>query len=68
MSSRIYVCQQGETTRLVRAKTPQSARSFVAESTIRVAVASQDDIVAAVSAGVKVEETVAGPVQSELGE
>jgi len=68
MSTRIYKVKHGETTKLVRATTPTVARSYVAKDLITVEVASQDDIVNIIGAGGKVEETTAGPVQTQMGE
>lgn len=43
MTQRIYLVQQGDTRRLIRAASQAVARSHVAKSTILVSVASPDD-------------------------
>lgn len=68
MAQRIYIVQQGETKRLVRAASQAVARSHVAKSTISVEVASPDDTFELALAGVAVEETSLAPVQKEIGE
>ena len=60
MSTRIYAVTPKNATesalpRLVRATAQTTARSHVAKDTLTVSVASQDQLVAAVAAGVKVE-------------
>lgn len=65
---RIYLTAHGDDKRLIRATSQAIARNHIARNSIAVTVASQDDIVALVSAGRKVEETSAEPVQTELGE
>lgn len=65
---RIYLAAHGDAKRLIRATSQANARNHIARNSITVAVASQDDIVALVSGGHKVEETSAEPVQTELGE
>lgn len=67
-NQRIYLVTQGATARLVRATTPAVARSHVARTEFEVRVATQDDIVMAITDGSIVEETTEGPVQKELGE
>lgn len=68
MTQRIYIVKQGDVARLIRATTPATARSFVAKDTIAVSVASPTDTYELAVAGVKVEETTDGPVQTEIGE
>ena len=65
-TQRIYIVgtPTGET-RLVRASIKQQALSHVANSTFTVRVASQDDLVQAVTKGVAVENYKA-PDQAEL--
>ena len=65
-TQRIYIVgtPNGET-RLVRASIKQQALSHVANSTFTVRVASQDDLVQAVTSGVAVENYKA-PEQLEL--
>lgn len=65
-TQRIYIVgtPTGET-RLVRASVKQQALSHVANSTFTVQVASQDDLVQAVSKGVTVENYKA-PEQADL--
>ena len=65
-TQRIYIVgtPTGET-RLVRASIKQQALSHVANSTFTVQVASQDDLVQAVTKGVQVENYKA-PDQAEL--
>lgn len=61
--TRLYVVEDGANARLVRAHHPETARSFVARS-IKVRVASQDDLVALIQRGVKPE--LARPENGEL--
>lgn len=68
MTQRIYLVQQGDTRRLIRAASQAVARSHVAKSTISVSVASPDDTYMLAQLGVAVEETASGPVQKEVGE
>jgi hypothetical protein len=65
-TQRIYIVgtPTGET-RLVRASVKQQALSHVANSTFTVQVASQDDLVGAVTQGIQVENYKA-PDQAEL--
>ena len=65
-TQRIYIVgtPTGET-RLVRASVKQQALSYVANSTFTVQVASQDDLVQAVTKGVQVENYKA-PEQVDL--
>lgn len=67
-AQRIYLVQQGDTKRLIRANSQAVARSHVAKSTILVDVASPDDTFALAKAGVEVEETSTGPAQKGAGE
>ena len=53
--NRIYLVGHGSTIRLVRAAHRAQALAHVARSTINVAVASQDEIVEAMTRGIKVE-------------
>jgi len=55
-STRIYIITQAEKWRLVRASHPSQALMHVAKDLLTVRVASQDDIVAALTLGVKVED------------
>lgn len=68
MASRIYVAAINGTQRLVRASTAAAVRNHIAKDTIAVEVASPDDTYKLAQAGIKVEETSAGPVQVEIGE
>lgn len=52
--------------RLVRAKNGAQARHFVSRSTIKVAVATQDDLVELIGKGVKVEEAGAADAEEQL--
>lgn len=54
--SRIYVVTQGDTKRLVEAKSGAAARQFAA-SDIKVELASQKTLVALLADGVKVEKS-----------
>lgn len=65
---RIYLVTHGDDKRLIRAISQANARNHIARNSIAVAVASQDDIVALISTGQKVEETSNEPVQLEIGE
>lgn len=53
-ATRLYVVGDGAQVRLVRAHHPEVARGFVAQN-ISVRVASQDDLVALIQAGIKPE-------------
>lgn len=64
---RIYLVTHGDDKRLIRAISQANARNHIARNSITVQVASQDDIVALVSTGQKVEETSSEPVQLEIG-
>ena len=55
-TTRIYIITQAEKWRLVRASHPSQALMHVAKDLLTVRVASQDDIVAALTLGVKVED------------
>ena len=63
MSKRIYSVTDGATaiTRLVRAANQAQALSHVARSTFSVQVASQNELVAQLQSGTKVEEAGAEP-------
>ena len=57
MSKRIYLTtDQTGTHRLTKATTPSQAVAHHARSTIKVRVASQEDLVTLIAAGTKVEE------------
>lgn len=66
MSSRIYIVNGGTQPRLVRAGSRSQAISHVARATYTAAVATQDNIVDAVSQGIKVEDV--GAEDGEGGE
>lgn len=68
MATRLYLATTNGTKRLVRANTAAAVRNHIAKDTIEVEVASPDDTYKLAQAGVKVEETTAGPVQVEIGE
>ena len=55
MSQRIYIVGTAEGVRLVKSKTRQQALSHVANHLFTVRVAGQDDLVDALTSGVKVE-------------
>lgn len=62
--SRIYLVKDSEfTLHLVRANTPQQAVAFVARQLLNVKVASQDELVEAISRGVEVESAIKVEVQ-----
>lgn len=67
---RIYLVGSADkSVRLVRASTPQQAISHVAHSQFTVRVPTQDELVAAVSSGVSVENYKDyNQIQLELGE
>jgi hypothetical protein len=65
MATRIYIVTGPTGTSLVKASAPSQAITHVAKSAFDVRVASQDDLVDAVSNGVKVE-TYGETAQSEL--
>ena len=54
--TRIYTISNGDTDRLVRATSRAQAISHVARSVFNSRVATQDDLVDAMQAGVKVED------------
>ena len=57
MKTRIYIVDQKDAAaRLVRATNKVQARNHAARDTFTVALATQDDLIAAVGAGVKVED------------
>lgn len=68
MATRLYLATTNGTQRLVRANTAAAVRNHIAKDTIAVEVASPDDTYKLAQAGIKVEETTAGPVQVEIGE
>ena len=53
-----YLVKQGDDTRIVRALTQQQAFNHVAEDTIKVALATSDDLVKALQEGSEVENAV----------
>lgn len=65
MNERIYAVYHGTEGRLVRAKTRAQALSHVAQSTFNIRVAGQEDLVALLGQGVKVE-SVRDADQNEL--
>jgi hypothetical protein len=65
MATRIYIVTGPTGTRLVKAAAPSQAITHVAKSEFDARVASQDDLVQALSNGVKVE-TYGDTAQSEL--
>lgn len=65
MAERIYIVHGPQGTRLVKASLRQQALSHVANSVFNVHVATQDDLVQALTAGTKVEQYRA-PEQQEL--
>jgi hypothetical protein len=65
MATRIYIVTGPTGTRLVKASAPSQAITHVARSVFDARVASQDDLVEAVSNGVKVE-TYGETAQAEL--
>jgi hypothetical protein len=68
MATRIYIVTGPTGTRLVKASAPSQAITHVARSAFDARVASQDDLVEAVSNGVKVEtygETAQGELEVE---
>jgi hypothetical protein len=65
MATRIYIVTGPTGTRLVKAAAPSQAITHVAKSEFDARVASQDDLVQALSDGVKVE-TYGEIAQSEL--
>ena len=64
-TTRIYIVTGPTGTRLVKASAPSQAITHVARSVFDARVASQDDLVEAVSSGVKVE-TYGETAQGEL--
>jgi len=65
MAERIYIVHGPQGTRLVKASLRQQALSHVANSVFNVHVATQDDLVQALTTGTKVEQYRA-PEQQEL--
>ena len=65
MAERIYIVNGPQGTRLVKASLRQQALSHVANSTFTVRVASQDDLVEAITSGYKIEK-FRDPDQNEL--
>ena len=65
MAERIYIVHGPQGTRLVKAGLRQQALSHVANSTFVIRVASQDELVNALTAGTKVEQYRA-PEQADL--
>ena len=56
MKQRIYLVTIGDNTRMVRASSQAQAVTHVARSMITVRLASQDDIVEKIGAGIPVEQ------------
>ena len=65
MSERIYAVYNGQTGRLIRAKTRAQALSHVAQSTFNITVAGQEELVTLLGIGIKVENAKS-PDQTEL--
>jgi hypothetical protein len=65
MAERIYIVHGPQGTRLVKASLRQQALSHVANSVFNVHVATQDDLVQALTSGTKVEQYRA-PEQADL--
>jgi hypothetical protein len=65
MAERIYIVHGPQGTRLVKASMRQQALSHVANSTFTVHVATQDELVEALTTGYKVE-LYRAPDQAEL--
>jgi hypothetical protein len=65
MAERIYIVHGPQGTRLVKASLSQQALSHVANSTFNIHVATQDDLVAQITAGTKIEQYRA-PEQVEM--
>jgi len=65
MAERIYMVTSTQGTRLIKANLRQQALSHAAISTFTVRVATQDDLVAQLTAGTKIEQYKA-PEQQEL--
>jgi hypothetical protein len=65
MAERIYIVYGPQGTRLVKASLRQQALSHVANSTFSLNVATQDELVAQITAGTKIEQYRA-PEQSSL--
>ena len=56
MADRIYIVHGPQGARLVKASLRQQALSHVANSTFNVRVASQDDLVEAITARIRIEQ------------
>lgn len=67
MSQRIYKAEVGGQSRLVRAANQAQVRNHIARDTIKVSVASPDDVYDLAVAGKPVEETGEKPEQVEIG-
>ena len=65
MAERIYIVHGPQGTRLVKASLRQQALSHVANSVFNVHVASQDDLVKHITAGIQIEQYRA-PEQADL--
>lgn len=65
MTLRIYAVKDGDTTRLVRASHPSVAISYVARGKFKASVAKPEDIVTAMTNGVKVEDASTEPSGEE---
>ena len=62
MAQRIYIVTTPDgKARLVRAAVKQQALAHVAKSTFTVGIASQDELISAITAGAKVEDFAAEP-------
>jgi hypothetical protein len=65
---RIYLVGTGQQVRLVRAPNRAQALAHVARSIIAVSVATQNDLVKMLTAGIQVEDVSAQAEQTELEE
>jgi hypothetical protein len=65
---RIYLVGTGQQVRLVRAPNRAQALAHVARSTIAVSVATQNDLVKMLTAGIQVEDVAAQAERAELEE
>lgn len=66
MTSRIYIVEHNDTERLIRATSQAAARSFVAQSTISVKVASVADAIRLTNAGIQEEDASPAPKAPEV--
>lgn len=67
-TTRIYQAKIGDKIRLVRASHPSPVISHVSRDLIKVSIPTPDELVAAVQAGVAVEDINAQPEQLPLGD